>query len=132
MNDQQEKARLSAAQLTVLREEGTEPPYSSPLNQEQREGIFVCAGCGLELFTSAMKYDSRSGWPSFFDAVPGRLETKVDEKLPYPRLEYHCAGCQGHQGHLFDDGPLPTGKRYCNNGLALQFIPCSLKGKVDF
>ncbi|MBF0153091.1 MAG: peptide-methionine (R)-S-oxide reductase MsrB [Magnetococcales bacterium] len=113
---------LTPEQYTVLRREGTEPPFSSPLNKEQRTGTFVCAGCHTALFTSASKYDSGSGWPSFYEAIPDRVETKTDFHLLYPRTEYHCAHCGGHQGHLFDDGPHPTGQRYCNNGLALKFI----------
>jgi peptide-methionine (R)-S-oxide reductase len=117
------KKRLSAAAYGVLREEGTEPPGSSPLNGEKRPGVFVCAGCGLPLFTSAMKYESGTGWPSFFTAIPGMLATKTDFKLILPRTEYHCVRCGGHHGHLFDDGPPPTGQRYCNNGVALRFVP---------
>lgn len=117
------KKRLSPEQYHILREEGTEPSHSSPLNDEKREGVFACAGCDLALFKSSFKYDSRSGWPSFFDAIPGHIETKKDFKLIWPRTEYHCARCGGHQGHIFDDGPKPTGLRYCNNGLALTFKP---------
>jgi peptide-methionine (R)-S-oxide reductase len=107
----------------VLREEGTERPGSSELNVEKRRGVFVCAGCGAPLFTSETKYESGSGWPSFYAPIEGALETKVDRKLPVPRTEYHCRRCGGHQGHVFNDGPAPTGLRFCNNGLALRFIP---------
>jgi len=117
------KKRLTPQQFNILREAGTEPAGSSPLNHEKREGNFVCAACELPLFTSAMKYDSGTGWPSFFETIPDSVETKLDFKLIWPRTEYHCARCGGHQGHLFDDGPKPSGKRYCNNGLALKFIP---------
>jgi peptide-methionine (R)-S-oxide reductase len=119
------KRRLNPAAYDVLREEGTEPPWSSPLNREKRPGVFVCAGCGLPLFTSAMKYESGTGWPSFFTTIPDALATKTDFKLILPRTEYHCVRCGGHHGHLFDDGPPPTRQRYCNNGVALRFIPKS-------
>lgn len=121
--DAEWKALLTPAQYAVLREEDTEPAFSSPLNKEKRAGQFVCAGCALPLFTSAMKYDSGTGWPSFFTHLPGAVETKTDFRLILPRKEYHCARCGGHQGHVFDDGPKPTGQRWCNNGLALKFIP---------
>ena len=114
---------LTPAQFDVLRHEGTEHPFTSPLNSEKRPGVFVCAGCALPLFTSQMKYDSGTGWPSFFTLIPERLATKQDLKLILPRTEYHCVRCGGHQGHVFDDGPPPTGLRYCNNGVALRFIP---------
>lgn len=117
------RAVLTPAQYDVLREEGTERPHSSPLNQERRKGTFVCAGCGQPLFKSDTKYDSRTGWPSFYASIPGAVETKVDRKLLMPRTEYHCARCGGHQGHVFEDGPAPTGQRFCNNGLALRFEP---------
>lgn len=117
------KGLLPANRYAVLFEEGTEPPFTSPLNQEKRKGVFVCAACFLPVFDSAHKYDSGTGWPSFWDAIPGAIGTKKDFKLVWPRTEYHCARCGGHHGHVFDDGPKPTGLRYCNNGLALQFVP---------
>ena len=123
VSDAEWKKRLSAEQYDILRHEGTERAFSSPLTNEHREGIFACAGCGLELFPSKFKFDSGTGWPSFFDAFPGRLETKRDYKVVVPRTEYHCARCGGHHGHVFDDGPKPTGLRYCNNGAVLTFLP---------
>jgi peptide-methionine (R)-S-oxide reductase len=114
---------LTPQQFEILRKEGTERPFSSPLNNIKDNGTFVCAGCGLALFTTTQKYDSGTGWPSFFEAIPGHVETKTDYKIGAARTEYHCAGCGGHQGHVFDDGPRPTGLRYCNNGVALKFIP---------
>ena len=123
LSDDEWRNRLTAEQFSVLRHEGTERPFSSPLNNEKRAGVFVCAGCALPLFTSQMKFDSGTGWPSFFTLIPDRLVTKQDFKLVYPRTEYHCVRCGGHHGHVFDDGPPPTGLRYCNNGVALRFIP---------
>ena len=117
------KKRLTPPQFEVLRREGTERPFTSPLNDEKRKGTYVCAGCALPLFESRTKFDSGTGWPSFWEPIKGRVETRVDHKLIYPRTEYHCARCDGHQGHVFDDGPKPTGLRYCNNGVALKFIP---------
>lgn len=125
LSEDEWRKRLAPDAYRVLRAEGTEPPGTSPLNGEKREGVFACAGCGLPLFTSAMKYDSGTGWPSFFTAIPGAFETKQDYYLVYPRTEYHCARCGGHHGHRFDDGPPPTGTRWCNNGAALRFIPKS-------
>lgn len=117
------KKILSPAQFNVLREDGTERAFTSPLDREKRPGVYVCAGCGLPLFTSRMKYDSGTGWPSFITHIPGHLGTEKDYKLILPRTEYHCIRCGGHHGHVFDDGPPPTRQRWCNNGVALRFIP---------
>jgi peptide-methionine (R)-S-oxide reductase len=117
------KKKLAPEAYEVLRHEGTERPFTSPLNDEKHEGTFVCAGCELPLFPSKYKFDSGTGWPSFFDTIPGHVETKTDYKILVPRTEYHCVRCGGHQGHVFEDGPKPTGLRYCNNGLALKFVP---------
>jgi peptide-methionine (R)-S-oxide reductase len=117
------RRKLDPAAFEVLRHEGTERAFTSPLNDEHREGVFVCAGCGQPLFTSEMKYDSGSGWPSFFTTIPGALETSTDHKLLVARTEYHCSRCGGHHGHVFEDGPLPTGTRFCNNGVSLRFVP---------
>lgn len=123
MSDEEWKKKLSPEQYEVLREEGTERAFTNPMYLEKRKGRYLCAGCGLELFRSDMKYDSGTGWPSFFDVLPGRVETKKDFKILHVRTEYHCARCGGHQGHVFDDGPAPTGLRYCNNGVSLTFVP---------
>jgi len=114
---------LEPARYRVLFEEATEPPNSSPLLKEKRKGLFICAACFLPLFDSEAKYDSGTGWPSFWAALPGHTASKTDLRAGYPRTEYHCARCGGHQGHVFPDGPRPTGKRWCNNGLALGFVP---------
>jgi peptide-methionine (R)-S-oxide reductase len=117
------RKRLSPAAFNVLREDGTERAGTSPLDREKRAGVFACAGCDLPLFTSAMKFDSGTGWPSFFTTIPGVFTTKTDYYLIYPRTEYRCKRCGGHHGHVFKDGPPPTGLRYCNNGVALKFVP---------
>ncbi len=117
------RERLSADAFDVMREEGTERPFSSPLNDETRDGVFACKGCELPLFAASTKYKSGTGWPSFFDHLPDAIATKPDNTLFMQRTEYHCARCLSHQGHVFDDGPRPTGLRYCNNGVALIFVP---------
>ena len=119
--DAEWRAQLPAAAYEVLRHEGTERPYSSTLNAEKRAGQYACAGCGLALFASATKFDSGTGWPSFYAPLAEAVDTRTDYKLILPRTEYHCARCGGHQGHVFNDGPRPTGQRYCNNGVALRF-----------
>ena len=117
------KTRLDADAYRVLFKDGTERAGTSPLDREKRDGVFVCAACELPLFTSAMKFDSGTGWPSFFTSIPDHLATSKDYKLILPRTEYHCVRCGGHQGHVFNDGPPPTSERWCNNGVALRFLP---------
>lgn len=123
LSDAEWRERLTMEQYQVLRKEGTERPGSSELNDEKRAGIFVCAGCELPLFSSETKYESGTGWPSFYAPLEGAVQTRRDFKLILPRTEYHCSRCGGHQGHVFKDGPPPTGLRYCNNGVALMFVP---------
>jgi peptide-methionine (R)-S-oxide reductase len=114
---------LPPERYRILFEEATERPYSSPLDNETRDGTYICAACRLPLFESAHKFDSGTGWPSFTQPIEGHMGTKTDFKLIWPRTEYHCARCSGHQGHVFNDGPQPRGERWCNNGLALEFVP---------
>jgi len=123
LDEAQWRKRLTPAQFEILRNEGTERPGSSPLLHEKRRGTYVCVACDHPLFSSDAKYDSRTGWPSFYDHLPNAVETRQDFRLIWPRTEYHCARCGGHQGHVFNDGPPPTGLRYCNNGIALTFVP---------
>ena len=122
LGDAEWKKRLTPQQYDVLRHEGTEYPGSSPLNAEKKKGTFQCVACDLPLFSSETKFESGTGWPSFYQSLPGAVVTQIDIKMILPRTEYHCARCEGHQGHVFDDGPKPTGKRYCNNGVALKFV----------
>ena len=117
-----DKSKLTTEQKIILFEEGTEPPGSSLLNYEKRAGEYFCVGCGTKLFESSTKYESGAGWPSFFKALPNVFETKIDYYQGYARTEYHCKECGGPHGHIFDDGPNPTKKRYCNNGVCLTFI----------
>ncbi|HEX2795170.1 MAG TPA: peptide-methionine (R)-S-oxide reductase MsrB [Croceicoccus sp.] len=117
------RKRLTADQYRILREEGTERAFTSPLDKEKRAGTFVCAGCAHPLFSSRTKFDSGTGWPSFYAPLKGGVGRSTDYKLGYPRTEVHCANCGGHLGHVFDDGPKPTGKRYCMNGVAMKFRP---------
>ncbi len=119
------RQQLGDLAYRVLFEEATERAFTSPLNDEKRPGVYVCAACDLPLFSSAMKYDSGTGWPSFFTHIPEHFGTKIDFKLILPRTEYHCIKCGGHHGHVFNDGPPPTGERWCNNGVALRFIPAT-------
>ena len=123
LSDKEWQQRLSTDAYQVLRKGKTEVRTSSPLNREWRPGLYYCRGCDLELFTSQMKYESNTGWPSFFDHIKGHLETYTDLKAVPPERGYRCARCGGHHGHLFMDGPLPTGERWCNNGVALRFVP---------
>ena len=123
LSDAEWQARLSEEEYYILRKQGTERPGTSVLNDEKRKGVYHCVGCEQPIFHSNMKFDSGTGWPSFFDYLPDALEFKTDFKLVIPRKEYHCSRCGGHHGHVFKDGPEPTGLRYCNNGLVLNFIP---------
>ena len=123
LSDADWKKRLSPPVYNILRQDGTEPPGSSPLLNEHRRGQFVCAGCGLALFQSKWKFESHTGWPSFYDVIAANVGRTTDHQLAEPRIEYHCARCLGHQGHVFRDGPPPTGLRYCNDGLGLTFVP---------
>jgi len=122
-SEEEWRKRLTKEQFRVLRKEGTERSFTSPLNKEKRQGTYHCAGCELPLFDASTKYESGTGWPSFYQALPDAVATKTDYWIGYPRTEYHCARCGGHQGHIFKDGPKPTGLRYCNNGVALTFKP---------
>jgi peptide-methionine (R)-S-oxide reductase len=122
LSDTDWRQRLNASQYTVLRQHGTERPGSSPLDKEKRKGTFTCAGCDLPLFSSETKFESGTGWPSFYQPLPNAVETKTDRSLFMTRTEVHCARCLGHLGHVFDDGPPPTGLRYCMNGVAMKFV----------
>lgn len=121
-SDDEWRKILTPEQFDILRREGTEHPFTSPLLKEHRAGTFVCAGCDLPLFDASTKFDSGTGWPSFYQAISGNVETKSDSSFGMDRTEFHCARCNGHHGHVFNDGPKPTGLRYCSNGAVLKFI----------
>ena len=123
LSDAEWRKRLSPPAYTVLRAHGTERAGTSPLDREKRRGTFTCAGCDQRLFASATKFDSGTGWPSFYQPLPSAVGTSTDRKMIFARTEVHCARCGGHLGHVFDDGPRPTGKRYCMNGVAMKFTP---------
>jgi peptide-methionine (R)-S-oxide reductase len=123
MSDTEWRAKLGPAAYEVLRHENTETPFTSPLNNEHRAGIFSCKGCALPLYSSKTKFESGTGWPSFWQPLPNAIRTRNDGSLSMSRTEVHCRRCGGHLGHVFDDGPKPTGKRYCMNGLAMTFAP---------